>query len=211
MWSGGKRQPYFTLLWKRVSNSLLPDVLKGKPEMHWNRVRPHHKGEIQQRLKHDFLRKSIKSIAESWEGVVGKSNSILSEFLLLFPSVLTLASCVGERILAQVALTDTARFCVFALCCCIRGRHYLTKRVVLKATWDGLKEPTKGASKINRNADIHIWNLGPLYMKMEYLLFFFALKTTGILYVLTTEKIKQIMEYKMIQKVLNLSLSFIQL
>lgn len=76
-----------------------------------------------------FLRKSIKSIAESWEGVVGKSNSIPSEFLLLFPSVLTLVSCAGEGILAQVALTDTASFCTLVLHHYVRGRHYLTKPV----------------------------------------------------------------------------------
>lgn len=64
---------------------------------------------------------------------MGKSNSILAEFLLLFPSVLTSASCVGERILAQVALTDTASFCMLALRCYVRGRHYLTKPVVLKS------------------------------------------------------------------------------
>lgn len=97
--------------------------------MHWNRGRPHHGGEIQQRLKHDFLRNSIKSIAESREGMVGKSNSVLSEFLLFFPFVLTLASWVGERILAQVAQTDTASFCILALRCYVRGRHYLTKSV----------------------------------------------------------------------------------
>ena len=97
---------YHTPLKKGIS-LLLPDVLKGKTRMHWKRVRPHHRWETQQTLKHDFLRKSIKSIAESREGVVWKSNSTLSEFLLLFPSVFTVASCVGERILAQVALTDT--------------------------------------------------------------------------------------------------------
>lgn len=49
------------------------------------------------------------------------------------------------------------------------------------------------------------------YMKTRYLFTFSALKTTSRLYVLTAEKIKQMMEYKMIQKELKLSLSFIQL
>lgn len=58
---------------------------------------------------------------------MGKSNSILSEFLLLFPSVLTSASRVGEGILAPDARTDTTSFCTLALCCGVRGRHYLTR------------------------------------------------------------------------------------
>lgn len=80
--SGGKRQHFLTFLWKKGVN---PDVLKGKPGMHWNRARPHHRGEIQLGINLDFLRKFRKSIAESWESVVGKRNSALPEFILLFP------------------------------------------------------------------------------------------------------------------------------
>lgn len=69
---------------EKGSDSWLPDVPKGKPGMHWNWARPHHRGEIQLGINLDFLRKSIKSIAESWEGVVGKRNSTLPEFILLF-------------------------------------------------------------------------------------------------------------------------------
>lgn len=67
------------------------------------------------------------------------------------------------------------------------------------------------ASKISSNADIKIRVLRPVYMKTQYLFTFSALKTTSRLYVLPAEKIKQMMEYKMIQKVLKLSLSFIRL
>lgn len=49
---------------------LLPDVLQGKAEM---RVGPHNRGEIQQRLKHDFLRKSRSQLLKTgrawWEKV----------------------------------------------------------------------------------------------------------------------------------------------
>lgn len=66
-----------------------------------------------------------------------RSNSILSEFLLLFPSVFTLASCVGERDLARDALIDTARFffvCTLLLHLLLQGKALSYKTcVVLKA------------------------------------------------------------------------------
>lgn len=57
--------PFQTPLLQRKRELLLPDVLQGKAEMNGRRVDPQNRGEIQQRLKHDFLRKSRSQLLKT--------------------------------------------------------------------------------------------------------------------------------------------------
>lgn len=151
---------------------MLPDVLKGKAAMHWNRARPHHRGEIQQRFKHDFLRTSIKSIAESWEGVVGESNSIF--FLNFFWFFLLYFSILYGRDWTGTGCSDI--YSQFLSTCTPLVWHGQALSFKLRSSQSSLIwliDPTEDVSKISRNVDIKIWILRSVYMKTWNLLYFF--------------------------------------